>query len=81
MLAQVCAVAARSILGNVRHRPLAFEIGIERGKAGPGRSRKTDSNSTRLGRGSDYELASLDRERPDLAERARRPVTRTGRCR
>jgi hypothetical protein len=47
------------------------ELGILGGKAGPGRGKKTGSNTTRLGRGRAYILARLDRDRPDLAAKVR----------
>ena len=47
------------------------EIGVAGGKPGPGRGKKTDSNTTRLGRGNDYTLARLDRDQPELAQRVR----------
>jgi hypothetical protein len=56
------------------HRAVALgqrEIGIEGGKAGPGRGHKTSDNVTRFQRGNQraYILARLHRDRPDLAQR------------
>jgi hypothetical protein len=49
------------------------EIGIEGGKAGPGRGKKTDSNATRfIGRSRAYILARLDRDgHAELAAKVR----------
>jgi hypothetical protein len=47
------------------------EIGIDGGKAGPGRGKKTRSNTTRFSRDRSYILARLDRDRPDLADMVR----------
>ena len=48
------------------------EIGVIGGKAGPGRGHKTGSVTTRfVDRGANYQLARLDRDRPDIAERVR----------
>jgi hypothetical protein len=47
------------------------EIGIDGGKAGPGRGKKTGSNTTRFSRDRSYILARLDRDRPDLADMVR----------
>ena len=38
------------------------DIGVAGGKAGPGRGKKTGSDTTRLGRGRGYVLARLDRD-------------------
>lgn len=51
------------------------EHGVAGGKPGPGRGHKTGSATTRFGRGSDYTLARLERDRPDLAERVRADET------
>jgi hypothetical protein len=48
------------------------EIGISGGKPGPGRGKKTGSDTTRFsGRGTGYILARLDRDRPELAAKVR----------
>ena len=51
------------------------EIGIEGGKAGPGRGNKTATDSRRLksyGQSPDYLTAKLDRDNPELADAVRR---------
>ena len=63
------ALNDNSLLGEVLGKR---EIGIEGGKPGPGRGHKTDSNTTRLGRGRDYILARLNRDdRAELAAKVR----------
>lgn len=45
------------------------ERGVDSGKAGPGRGRKTGSDATRFGRDSTYLAAPIKRDRPDIAAR------------
>lgn len=54
-------------------QPLALmEVGVEGGKAGPGRGNKTDSNTTRFtDRGQAYILRRLARDAPDVLERVK----------
>ena len=59
------SVQPRAVLGQ-------REIGAAGGKAGPGRGKKTGSDTTRLGRGRGYVLARLDRDGfADLAAQVR----------
>jgi len=48
-----------------------FSLGVE-SKPGPGRGKKTSSDTTRLiGRGSTYTVARLNRDNPDLADKVK----------